>query len=175
MTAWPATTEYAGSSAHLTELLAAIAAGQQDAGGPLAAVARLNGPFPHGIAGGLPGKGHRGAVVRHREILRLSGRSGAAPRHGRGNGHGGVQFVQVALDAPGVPHDGLDAPEALPRRVAGQGAGVVDLRGDFRGGAARVFAAHDARRGDAGPDRAARVLDPALIHISEPTGRTPRS
>lgn len=31
MTAWPATTEYAGSSAHLTELLAAIAAGQQDA------------------------------------------------------------------------------------------------------------------------------------------------
>ena len=26
MTAWPATTEYAGSSAHLTELLAAIAA-----------------------------------------------------------------------------------------------------------------------------------------------------
>ena len=27
MTAWPATTEYAGSSAHLTELLAAIAAG----------------------------------------------------------------------------------------------------------------------------------------------------
>ena len=30
MTAWPATTEYAGSSAHLTEL-AAIAAGQQDA------------------------------------------------------------------------------------------------------------------------------------------------
>ena len=31
MTAWPATTEYAGSSAHLTELMAAIAAGQQDA------------------------------------------------------------------------------------------------------------------------------------------------
>lgn len=31
MTAWPATTEYAGSRAHLTELLAAIAAGQQDA------------------------------------------------------------------------------------------------------------------------------------------------
>ena len=30
MTAWPATTEYAGSSAHLTELLAAIAAGQQE-------------------------------------------------------------------------------------------------------------------------------------------------
>ena len=29
MTAWPATTEYAGSSAHLTELLAAIAAGQE--------------------------------------------------------------------------------------------------------------------------------------------------
>ena len=31
MTAWPATIEYAGSNAHLTELLAAIAAGQQDA------------------------------------------------------------------------------------------------------------------------------------------------
>ena len=31
MTAWPATTEYAGCSAHRTELLSAIAAGQQDA------------------------------------------------------------------------------------------------------------------------------------------------
>ena len=30
MTAWPATTEYAGSSAHLSELLAAIATGHHD-------------------------------------------------------------------------------------------------------------------------------------------------
>ena len=111
----------------------------------------LDGPFPGGIAGRLPGKGYGGTVVRHVKILRLARRSGSAPGHGGRDGHGGIQPVQVFLDASGIPHDGFDAPETLPGGGSGQGAGIVDLRRDFRGGAPRILAAHDACRRDARP------------------------
>ena len=69
MTAWPATTEYAGSSAHLTELLAAIAAGQQDA---LAQLYHLTRTAVYGLSlSYLKNMGWLLAVCRNLCLMRL--------------------------------------------------------------------------------------------------------